>query len=423
MAFGLYFSNKHQTNLVLNELPAVLTSTLVVKSLVHQILKQLSHLFNSQPAVCLLRNDPEVRTIHLGFEDPPVITSNSLKQLLKKITSKPIGCPSLTDPESRAACKTLKAALIVSLKTSDQSFGLLCLGNRRSGRRYSPSDISLLTAITPAISMAIGNALAYEKIHLQNLALKKNFTATSEKLQTANKSLRHLDKIKDEFVYLASHELKSPVAAMKGYLSMIDEGSFGKVPENFIEPIKQLNVSNQQLVNLVNNLLDIARSEAHVIKIKSNSINLYNIIEEVTNSVKPLADQKNITIDFSAVKRNLSVKADAERLKEILNNLLSNAIKYSAKGQITIFNALERNQVITHVKDQGVGIGVKDQAKIFTRFFRVAEEVSKGIPGSGLGLFIVRQLVQKMGGKIWFTSTLGKGSTFSFTLPKVPLKS
>jgi len=109
--------------------------------------------------------------------------------------------------------------------------------------------------------------------------------------------------------------------------------------------------------------------------------------------------------------------AEKERLREIISNLLSNAIKYSDKGNIEVSHEIENDLFVTHVKDEGVGISDKDQKMIFTRFFRVEEEAAKGIPGTGLGLFIIKELIQRMSGQIWFKSKSNAGSTFSFSLP------
>ena len=109
--------------------------------------------------------------------------------------------------------------------------------------------------------------------------------------------------------------------------------------------------------------------------------------------------------------------ADKDRLREIMSNLLGNAIKYSDRGMITISHEIIQDKLVTHIQDEGVGIAKTDQAKIFTRFFRVEEEAARGIPGSGLGLFIVKKMLEKMAGTIWFTSVQGAGSTFSFAIP------
>ena len=111
------------------------------------------------------------------------------------------------------------------------------------------------------------------------------------------------------------------------------------------------------------------------------------------------------------------VMADKERLREIISNLISNSIKYSQKGTIEISHSIDQDKLITTVKDEGVGIPESEHPKIFTRFFRVEEEAAKGIPGTGLGLFIVKQLLEKMQGRIWFDSASGAGSSFHFSLP------
>ena len=237
-------------------------------------------------------------------------------------------------------------------------------------------------------------------------------------LKMANRNLRKLDKLKDEFVYIATHELKNPVTAMRGYLELIKSDAYGKIPTKMTEPINQLQASSHQLVTLVNDLLQIARAEANNLTIRTKEMAICPIIDAITASLKPLADQKNIKIEHTCLIKSSDVKADPDKIREVINNLISNAIKYSEKGKIQIYHALENNLLITHVKDNGVGIPKKDQSKIFSRFFRVEKEAAKGIPGTGLGLFIVKQLVERMGGRIWFASTEGTGTTFSFALPK-----
>lgn len=181
--------------------------------------------------------------------------------------------------------------------------------------------------------------------------------------------------------------------------------------------VVQVNTSNQQLIGLLNNLLQIARSEAQHIDIKTRPVPICTTIDEVITDLKPLADQKGLTITHLCPNQAVTVMAEIERLREIISNLVSNAIKYSESGAITITHEIVQDKLVTHVKDEGVGIAEKDQDKIFTRFFRVEEEAAKGIPGTGLGLFIIKELVERMDGRISFDSKLNKGSTFSFSLP------
>lgn len=414
----LFFRTNYESSQLLEELGVITTSTLTLSSITSRILKKLTNTLQIDKAAFLLIEENGVKVTQINYESPPLISKNDIRTLAQKARSNPFTYEEATSSTIKQAFQTCEASVILPLENTDRIFGIMCLGQKKSGHIYSNQDIDMLNIFIPQISVAIQNSLAYEKIKSFNQTLEDKIEVATQKIRSANKNLRHLDKLKDEFVYLATHELKNPVTAMKGYLSMIEEGSFGKIPKNLEGPLFELSQSNQQLVNLVNDLLQIARAEAHTVKMNTIPVNICEIVEGVINSIKPLAQQKKIPIRYMCNKDKILVLTDPERLKEVFNNLLSNAIKYSQKGVITINYLEEGDQIITHVRDEGVGIAEKDQQKIFSRFFRAEEEVAKGIPGSGLGLFIVRQLVEKMGGKIWFTSKLNKGSTFSFSLPK-----
>lgn len=303
----------------------------------------------------------------------------------------------------------IKSSLIYPIISKNAAIGVLIFSMSKPKSHVTPEERELIRGFSEIVGLAVQNSSLYSQLERVNLKLKK-----------ANRELRHLDKLKDEFVFIATHELKNPVAAMRGYLYMIKDERFGPMPVKMKDSIEQIDASNQQLVQLVNDLLQIARTEARTIKIKTQPVSSCKIAEAVIESLKPLAKQKNLELVHKCEKEEI-VLADPDRLKEILNNLISNAIKYSDKGTVSISHSPDERRekyLVIHVTDQGIGIPEKDQAKIFTRFFRSEEEAAKGIPGTGLGLFIVKQLVEKMDGKIWFTSKVGEGSTFSFSLPK-----
>jgi len=199
-------------------------------------------------------------------------------------------------------------------------------------------------------------------------------------------------------------------------MSMIRDGSYGEVPQKVQEALTEIDQANQQLVQLVNDLLEIARAETKTIQINTTPTPIYEIIKTNLDNLKALAEQKHLKLVYKTLPhQQVTVMADPDRIKEIINNLVSNAIKYSQSGTITISHESNGKELTTHVTDQGYGISDKNQSKVFSRFFRAEETASQ--PGTGLGLFIVKQIVEKMGGKIWFKSKLGEGTTFSFSLP------
>lgn len=321
------------------------------------------------------------------------------------------------DEEVQTLMERYHIHAVIPLANNDVLVGLLLLGNKLEGKKYTSKDYRVLNAIAPKVGFAIRNAFAYERIKRKNASLFEDQKEMNRKLSRANRQLRHDDKLKDEFIFMTTHELKNPVTAMRGYLSLILEGKYGKIPAHMTSAIQQIHSSNQQLIVLLNNLLQIARSEATKIEMKPRPVLICEVIESVQHEIQPLVDQKSLKLNHSCPNPAVTVMADGDILREVISNLLSNAIKYSNSGMISITHEIDQDKLVTHIADEGIGIPKKDQDKIFSQFFRVEEEAHRGVPGTGLGLFIVKQHLKQMMGEIWFESTFKKGSTFSFSLP------
>jgi len=231
--------------------------------------------------------------------------------------------------------------------------------------------------------------------------------------------LKKLQELREEFVFVAAHELRSPVTVIKGYASMLLEGDAGPVKEKMKTFLEEIQQANQRLLQLVEDLLQVARSEAGRIEIAVAPTDLKEPVRATIQEVQPLANKKSITVVYEEYESLPKVLADERRVKEIMVNLVGNAIKYTPeKGKIRVFHEIKGSDVITHVEDNGLGMDKEAQKKIFQKFYRVQTKETKNIPGTGLGLFIVKELVEKMKGKIWFTSEKGRGTTFSFSLQK-----
>ena len=198
---------------------------------------------------------------------------------------------------------------------------------------------------------------------------------------------------------------------------MVLEGQYGNLEPLVRATLAKVTNANQRLIQLVDDLLLVARTEAGKIPIKVSSIELPQSVLTVISELKPLADKKNIDIKYEPPINLPKVMADSDRLKEILVNLIGNAIRYTPDvGTITVTHKIQDNRLIISIKDTGIGINKENQKKLFEKYFRVESEQTKDIQGTGLGLFIVKQIVEKMNGQIWIESEEGKGSTFSFSL-------
>lgn len=254
------------------------------------------------------------------------------------------------------------------------------------------------------ISVSIAPILDKEK-NIQGVA------ATIQDISTE----KELDQVKDEFVYVVAHELGNPIFALDGYLSILQDQQkkYDKETKDIISSARSV---NSQLSELVNDLLEVVRNEQGTLTFDLTPTDLSIIIEKVLQNAQFKAKAKKITIDYQKVKMP-KVKANEQKIKEVLTNFVDNAIKYTPNGgKVFITQKQDGTEVVTSVRDNGYGIKKEDQEKLFTKFYRVKTKKTAEISGTGLGLFICRQIVEKCGGRVWAESEEGKGSTFSFTL-------
>ncbi len=249
---------------------------------------------------------------------------------------------------------------------------------------------------------------------------KEKIEELAQKLQRSNEELKKLDQAKSEFISIASHQLRAPLTAIKGYISMLIEGSFGIVPEKAVEPLKRTFSSAQQLVSLVSDLLNLSRIESGKIKYEFGEVALSVVISDAVKELENVAQKSGIGVEFSAGEGNIKVRGDKSKLHEVFINLLDNAIKYSKGGTIKIGVKGQGSSqtVVTFVSDNGIGISQSEIPKLFSKFGRTEESQKMRPDGMGIGLYFVKRIVEDHGGKIWVESEgVGKGSTFFVELP------
>jgi len=227
-----------------------------------------------------------------------------------------------------------------------------------------------------------------------------------------------VDRLKSEFVSMVSHELRTPMTSIKGYIDLLYNQMAGPLTDaqkRFLEIVKG---NADRLTNLVNDLLDISRIDTGRISLSIQPTSPVSIIDSVVANLMPNARNRSQRLE-SRVRGPLPfVRADPARVTQILTNLIANAINYTPTGgQITVDAEVVGDMVHIHVADNGIGISEEDQKKLFTRFFRADNELVQASSGTGLGLSIAKSFVELHGGKMWFESELGKGTTFSFSLP------
>jgi DNA-binding response OmpR family regulator/two-component sensor histidine kinase len=224
--------------------------------------------------------------------------------------------------------------------------------------------------------------------------------------------------MKTEFVSIVSHELRTPLTTIKGFTDMVLEGDAGEINEEQREFLTIVKQDSDRLVALVNDLLDISRIESGRIDLDIKALDLGSVVRDVVRTLKPSIDEKGQTLQVDIDPELSPIMGDSDRLHQVVTNLLSNAYKYTPdSGSLTIKVAKEGDLAKVSVSDTGVGISKEDQERLFTRFFRADSSLTRDVGGTGLGLTIVKSLVEMHGGTVSVVSEPGIGSTFSFTIP------
>lgn len=232
-----------------------------------------------------------------------------------------------------------------------------------------------------------------------------------------------VEEMKKELISIATHELRAPITGMKGYLEMILEGQTGQVPAETQEVVSEVWQINENLAILVDDLLNVSRLEQGRMQFNLQPIDAAEQIEATLKTFQAQAKKKNLKLEFQKPTKPLpQILADPERYNQVLINLVSNALKYTIQGKVVVVLALDRagRYLETQISDSGVGISGQDQKHLFEKFYRIKNAKTRQVSGTGLGLWICKQIAQRMSGKIRVRSQEGVGSTFSFNLPVVP---
>jgi signal transduction histidine kinase len=271
----------------------------------------------------------------------------------------------------------------------------------------------------------------YEKESLQNFAnviavaldkaqLYQELTVTNEKLADANERLKQLDQLKSEFLSVASHQLRAPITAIKGYLANVAEGLYGAVPEYLNEPLGVVQESARVMTSSIEDYLNVSRIEQGRMKYDFTEFDITPLAKRATEELEPVAQKKNLTLIFND-SPEAKINADFGKIKQVFTNLIDNAIKYTEQGSVTVSVSTEGDHVRFMTQDTGIGIPADEIGKLFDKFMRARDANKVNTTGTGLGLYVAKNLVEGHGGKIWAESDgPGKGSRFIVELPVHP---
>lgn len=302
----------------------------------------------------------------------------------------------------------IKSVVAVPVVSEDRVVGALLFTVQKQEQQLTEIDLHVMK------SLANQTGIIY-----RNLELLKEIQRANQKLRVANEHLQDLDRAKSEFMSIASHQLRTPLSGIMGYLSMLAEGDYGEIADNQKKVIDELLAASQRLIRMVNLFLNITRIEAGRFKLMRSEVDISELIaSEVKELIVP-AQKKGIKLEFKKGREKLpTLNIDEDKIKDVVLNLIDNAIKYTEKGKIIVEAVADKDVVTVSVKDAGVGIPKGEANKLFMKFVRGTGIARLSPDGAGLGLFIAKKIIEEHNGKIWVESPgKGKGSTFKFSLP------
>jgi len=313
----------------------------------------------------------------------------------------------------------LKVAVIVPLNIQDENLGIIALGHKESGDMYNDEDLKTLATIASQSALAIKNSQLYNETKGFSLTLQREVERQTKELKQANEDLTKLDKAKSDFISIASHQLRTPLTAIKGFTSMILEGSYGRTTKVVHDKLEKIYESAERLIRLVNDLLDLSHMEGGKMEFNFQKINLTQMVKSVSEELDIQAQKKKLKLTVNLPDQDLFVKADEQKLRQVVMNLIDNAIKYTEKGKAEVSLKESDNKVQFSVKDTGMGMKPEEITNLFQKFVRGSEASHYHTEGAGIGLYVARQLVEAHMGRVWAESEgEGKGSTFLVELPE-----
>ncbi|HEY2003718.1 MAG TPA: HAMP domain-containing sensor histidine kinase [Candidatus Saccharimonadia bacterium] len=414
----VFYRDHYDSQVVLNNFTQILVSELDLNRILKKALTTLCDSLRIQfGQIIVFNNDSVYRIEHYGPLPHRLMVAPELRRLNRSI----LVADELEGGERKSLLEGHGVRISMMLSTHDQFVGYFLLGDKLSGDIYSNQDIALLEIIRNELAVAILNAKAYAEIQAFNASLQARVDHATNRLRVANRHLKELDKAKDEFISMASHQLRTPLTTIKGYLSMMLEGDAGPISPGQKEFAQFAFDSSERMVNLISDLLNISRLNAGRFLIQRTPTDMVQMIEDEVRQATQHADGKGLKLVFDRPDHPLPpVEIDENKTRQVVMNFIDNAIYYTQKGEVRV--VLKQTGDMVHLEVHDTGIGVPEQArrKLFTKFYRAENAQIVRPDGTGLGLYLAKRVIQDQDGTIIFNSVEGKGSTFGFELPFKP---
>ena len=433
----IFYRDYYDSDAFIDRFNKILTSTTNIRHLLEQTASEVASTLKSEQAFFFLSTHDghhiTAGTKHYSqlSKAETIDIQNATAHLIKPLSKKQIHHSNNTNNDKKRIKKNDQVILSSLLDDNDPKsnelhrlmdqhkieiilplvhhglLGYLLLGNHRTSH-YTNRDVKVLSIIDNSLVIAIQNALSIESI------------------RESNTELRQIDKIKDEFVSVASHELRTPMTVIRGYVSLLQRQQIGPQNDEQQNVLTRINENTQTLIALVSDMLDLSKLEANKLGLNLSTCSVDELINHSLDQIKMMYTTKGLQLTYSPSNPGLIINTDPTHFNRIMTNLLSNAYKFTEKGGVNVHVKLVKaNQdnkfdtVVISIIDTGIGIPKDAMTTLFNKFSQVDNYLQRSTGGTGLGLAICRRLVEHLGGKIGVESVEDKGSKFWFELPAV----
>ena len=399
----------------LGEVSRALSSTLDLETVLNTIVARANQLAGTD-ACSVYEYDEEAEEFHLRAThnlDEAVVAIARRTPIRRgegvqgrmAITREPVQIPDISREDAyRGPLRDIllrtgtRALLAIPLLREDHLVGGLTV-NKKAPGEFAPEVVELLKTFATQSALAIQNARLFREIE-----------AKSRELEIASQH-------KSQFLANMSHELRTPLNAILGYTELIADGIYGEVPEKMREVLERVQQSGRHLLGLINDILDLSKIEAGQLTLALGDYSMEAVVSTVATAVGALAAEKKLRLDVALEPELPMGRGDERRLTQVLLNLVGNAIKFTEAGSVGMRAGIRDGRFLVAVTDTGPGIAESDREKIFEEFQQATSTTTRAKGGTGLGLAIARRIIEMHGGRLWVESTVGQGSTFSFTVP------
>ena len=311
----------------------------------------------------------------------------------------------------------VRSFIICPVLAQEGDQGFIFVGTQNIETSVTKGDQEFISILANQIGQTLDNARLFEKTWRSQQELEIKVEERTRQLTQALEEVKKVSKRKSDFISSVSHEIRTPLTSIKGYAAIILANKLGALPDEIRSRLEKINRHSDELVHMVNDLLDISRIESGKVEIKKEALSLRAITDKVGDLFSEQFKAKNIEFSSNLPDDCQEILADRNQIERVFINVVGNALKFTPQnGKISI-QAKHANKIIQiDVKDTGFGIPEDAQESIFEEFFRVDNTINQEVKGTGLGLTLVKHIIEAHQGKIWVKSKVGEGSTFSFTL-------